>query len=84
MNIFRKLFQPNNDPQLRYDEAVLRFDAAVEKVIKLRAIADAAWEVRREESDYNPVPDLGQRARARKQLNKLLDGWKATAEEINR
>lgn len=43
---------------------------------KLLAIVNAAWEVRREEPDYNSCPDLSLRALNRKELYKLLDEWK--------
>ena len=45
-------------------------------ITRLRDIADAAWEVRREQSDYNPCPDLMLRMDLRDRLNKLLDAWK--------
>jgi len=50
---------------------------AWQEIERLKAIVDAAWEVRREEHDYNPCPDLLLRANARKRLYELLDRWKA-------
>jgi len=57
-----------------------RLDSArtlADEVERLQVIIDAAWEVRREERDYNPCPDLLLRANARKRLHELLDRWKA-------
>lgn len=47
------------------------------EIKRLLAIVEAAWEVRREERDYNKCPDLLLRATARERLHKLLDAWKA-------
>ncbi len=49
----------------------------LEELYRLRTIVNAAWEVRREERDYNPCPDLALRATARKRLHELIDEWKA-------
>lgn len=53
--------------------AEAELDRLTARVAELEAIVDAAWEVRREERDYTPSPDLALRASYRQKLHKLLD-----------
>jgi hypothetical protein len=47
----------------------------------LRAIAKAAWNVRREQPEYNPCPDPISRKNAQDHLWQLLDTWKGVKGE---
>lgn len=52
-------------------------DIAADEMECLLEIVDAAWNVRREEKDYTPSPDLMLRAEYRKKLHALLDACAA-------
>lgn len=58
---------------MNYASPLGAYDKQMGEMKQLRKIVDAAWAVRREESDHNPCPDLGLRASARRHLYKLLD-----------
>lgn len=58
------------------DRAADLIDALTAERDRLQAIVDAAWEVRREDRDYNPCPDYGYKGVLREKLNGLLDAWK--------